>query len=50
MNYEGIQALRRLHQARTGIWNYLLERFDPDQELEETRNNMLQTIGEIERE
>lgn len=36
-NDEGIQAFHRLDQARTEIWNYLPEGFDPDKELEEAR-------------
>ena len=36
-NDEGIQAFRRLDEARTEIWNYLPDGFDPDQELEEAR-------------
>lgn len=36
-NDEGVQAFHRLDQARTEIWNYLPDGFDPDQELEEAR-------------
>ncbi len=36
-NDEGIQAFRRLDEARTEIWNYLPAGFDPDKELEEAR-------------
>ena len=34
---EGFQAFCRLNKARTEIWNYLPEGFDPDKELEEAR-------------
>ena len=43
-NDEGIQAFRRLDQARTEIWNYLPEGFDPDKELEEARKERYGSI------
>lgn len=43
-NDEGIQALRRLDKARSEIWDYLPERFDPDQELEEARKERYGSI------
>lgn len=43
-NDESIQALRRLDEARTEIWNYLPEGFDPDKELEEARRERYGSI------
>lgn len=41
---EGLQAFRRLDEARTEIWNYLPEGFDPEQELEEARKERYGSI------
>lgn len=43
-NDEGIQAFHRLNEARTEIWNYLPEGFDPDKELEEARKERYGSI------
>ena len=42
---EGIQAFRRLDKARTEVWNYLPEGFDPDKELEEARKERYGNMG-----
>lgn len=44
-NDEGIQAFRRLDEARKEVWNYLPEGFDPDKELEEARKERYGSIG-----
>ncbi|MDE6433591.1 MAG: hypothetical protein K2L07_05120 [Lachnospiraceae bacterium] len=38
---EGMQAFRRLEEARAEIRQYLPEDFDPDKELEEARAELL---------
>lgn len=45
LNGDGIQAFRRLNEARAEIWNYLPEEFDPDKELEEARKERYGSIG-----
>lgn len=42
---EAIHAFRRLDKARTEIWNYFPEEFDPDKELEEARKERYGSIG-----
>lgn len=42
---EAIHAFHRLDKARTEIWNYLPETFDPDKELEEARKERYGSIG-----
>ncbi len=43
-NDEGLQAFRRLNEARMEIWDYLPEDFDPDKELEEARKERYGSI------
>ena len=42
---DGVQAFRRLEEARTEIRQYLPEDFDPDKELEEARAERYGGIG-----
>lgn len=42
---EGMQAFRRLEEARVEIRQYLPEGFDPDKELEEARAERYGSIG-----
>ncbi len=43
-NNEGIQAFHLLEKARTEIWNYLPEGFEPDKELEEAHKEQYDSI------
>lgn len=43
-NDESFQAFCRLDEARTEIWKYLPEGFDPDKELEEARKERYGSI------